>query len=277
MRRLAVLLLSGGLLASCPPARAQTDASWASEWGFPVGEGMEYAIYWGFIHVGTAVMTNFWVEEDGRRLLTIRLRTKSNKVLSMLYPVDDHIESVIDPETFLPIRFHKQLSEGSYRADQLTLFDHAAGTALWKNNLKPDEPTKTFEIKPDTRDIVCQTYYLRRVTFEAGKKYPYTVMADEKLYDLIVNAEHSETIDLDAYGKVPSLKIEPEAKFGGVFVRKGRMWMWVSETARKVCTKLAAEVPVANVRLLLRKVYGPGADDWHRPAVTKNQDEAPSP
>ena len=52
------------------------------------------------VSVGTCRITTQWVEEDGRTLLAIRYRTRSNKVIAVIYPVDDKIESIVDPETF---------------------------------------------------------------------------------------------------------------------------------------------------------------------------------
>ncbi|MDZ4199371.1 MAG: DUF3108 domain-containing protein, partial [Kiritimatiellia bacterium] len=98
--------------------------------------------------------------------------------------------------------------------------------------------------------------------FEPNETRKFEVMADEKTYELEAVAAGIEKIKLSRYGRIPSLKIEPIASFGGVFVRKGRIWMWVSRESRRLCTKISAEVPVARIHLYLREVRGPGADQW---------------
>ena len=227
---------------------------------FPVGETLEYTITWGHIPVGTALVWSEWIQEGGRWRVAIRMRTRTNKVLSTLYPVDDFVESVIDPVTFLPLRFVKKVNEGRSRYDQETQFDHAAGKARWVSRL--DGREREFAIQPDTRCIVSLPWWLRRFEFKPGEERTFMVMADRKMYELIVKPERYEDLDVGDHDDVPCLKIEPSATFEGVFVRKGRMWMWVSRDPRRLCTLVAAEVPVGRVRAHLEKVRGPGDDFW---------------
>lgn len=227
---------------------------------FPVGEELVYNIYWGVIPVGQTRITTEWIQEDGRTLLAIRYRTRSNRAIATLYPVNDTIEAVIEPTTFLPVRFEKNLREGRKRYHERTTFDHTALKAHWKSLLTGKE--KIFDIDPDTRDLVTFMYYMRSQTFPEGVQSHYRVMADDKTYDLYLKAMSVESVKLKSYGRVPSLRLEPQAKFEGLFVRKGKMTVWVSRDARSLCTQVKAVVPVANVRVVLVDVNGPGDDQW---------------
>lgn len=242
---------SGGLPPSAEPAL----------W-FPVGEELHYRVYWGVMPVGDSRVTTEWIEENGRRLVRIRYRTRSNAFLDRIYRVDDTIEAVIDPVTFLPLRFRKILSEGRYRADEETVFDHAAGKAYWTDHRKGRK--KVFDIEPDTRDLVTFMYFMRKNEFKAGEKATFRVMADDKIYDLYLTMGPRETMKLPSYGKVESVRVTPEAAFQGLFVRKGRMTLWVSTDERRLATRIQASVPVADVHVNLCNVLGPGDDKWIR-------------
>ena len=230
---------------------------------FPVGEDVTYNIYWGFIHVGTSHVTTEWVQQDGKLRLRIRHLTKTNRVVAQLYPVEDTIETLIDPGPFLPIYFRKSLSEGHYHADEITVFDHAAG--LGSQGSFRNGHVKEFKIEHDTRDIVTLMFWLRKNPFTPGDKVNYRVMADEKIYDLRINVTTNETKKVSSYGKVAVTRIDPDASFNGLFVRKGKITVWVSNDPRRLCTEVEAEVPVANVHLTLDKVTGPGDDPWVKP------------
>ncbi len=227
---------------------------------WPIGEKLTYRIYWGYLPVGTAVSWTEWTEHEGRRLLAIRLRTTSNKVIEKIYPVDDTIESLVDPETFLPVQFTKNISEGSHRYHEITVFDRTNRVARWSSPLK--KKTKTFPIEPDIRDIPSLMYSLRSHIFTPGTNEHFKVMADEKVYDLWVNVLKKENVDLPNHGEVRSIKTEPEAAFQGIFVRSGKIWLWVSDDERHLATKVHATIPVADVRALLWSVEGPGKDRW---------------
>lgn len=228
---------------------------------FPVGEKLTYQVYWGLFPVAETSVTTEWIEEDDRLLLAIRARTKSYALLDTLYPVNDFIESVVDPETFLPLRFSKNLSEGRYRLNEITTFDHERLTAHWKHLIKTNETD--FAIEADTRDLLSFMYFMRSRKLEPNRTYAQRLMADEKLYDLIINTKNYAKVHVSRYGSVRCLAIEPEAKFQGFFVRIGRLFLWISDDARCLGVRAVAKAPViGSIKLLLYKVEGPGDDAW---------------
>ncbi len=227
---------------------------------FPVGEEIRYRAYWGRIPVGFTRITTEWVERYNRTLLKITIRTRSGKVLNRIYPVDDVIESLIDPHTFLPLRFEVNFRQGRYRKHEITKFDHIDNIAYWRSERRDREDT--FELEENTRDLVSFAYYMRSVGFEEGQRRQYRVMADEKVYDLWLEARDTARIRLPQYGRISSIELEPEAAFEGLFVRRGRMTLWVSNDSRRVLTQMAASIPVASIRLVLQSVRGPGNDHW---------------
>lgn len=259
-RRYSALAALFLLLAAGLPARAEEGG--ATNLWFPVGEGLEYRAYWGVIPVAYATVTNDWVELNGKTYLSIRMRTRSNDFLSKIYPVDDHLESVIDPETFLPVKFTKRLKEGRYWTHEETTFDHANKKATWRS-IKSGN-VKELDIESDTRDLISFMYSMRKGEFlKPGDEMQFRVMADEKIYDLGVRAEKLDKFRVSDYGWLESMKIEPIATFGGLFVRhKGRAWMWISPDTRRIVTKISVSIPVANVNVLISKVTGPGDDFW---------------
>lgn len=278
--------LSAWLVAMAFPLRASpADSSTPPPWPvsppagitnlwFEVGEEVIYNIYWGVVHVGYShVMTSWVTHEDGRTLLQIRFESRSNKVLAMLYPVEDVQEVRIDPATFLPVTFRKISRQGRRRYDELTTFNHAAGEAVCESFLHGKK--KTVPIDPDTRDLISLMYLMRSLDVTVGEERTWRVFTDEKIYDLFVKVPRKEVVELDRYGKIESLLFDPEAAFNGLFVRKGKVHMWVSDDARKLCTKVTAKVPVASVEIRLAEVKGPGMDFWVAP-VDESQAARPS-
>ena len=260
MKRGAAILASAILILPALMALGDTDTNCLPGCNWPVGEKITYQIYWGFIPVGTAVGWTEWAELDGRKLLAIRLRTLSNKVVEKLYPVNDTIESLVDPATFLPVRFTKNMSEGTHRYNEVTVFDRTNLVANWESKISGKK--RVFKIEPTTRDIPSFMFFMRSHKFEVGSRDQFRVMADEKIYDLWLNVQKKEPLDLSNYEKAPCIKIEPDAAFNGLFVRKGRMWVWISDDPRRLAAKIEASIPVANVRALLLTVEGPGTDSW---------------
>lgn len=245
------------LLASSACGAGEADEQF--ELWFPVGERLTYIVYWGIFPVAESRVTSEWIEEEGRTLLAIRVTTKSYALLDTIYPVNDFIESVVDPDTFTPLRFSRRLSEGRYRLNEITTFDHEKRVAHWKHLVKND--TKDFAIEGDTRDLLSFMYFMRSLKLEPNQTYQYRLMADEKLYDLYVNTKNYVQLNISKFGVIQSLYIQPEAKFQGFFVRVGRLQVWISDDKRCLCVKALAKAPVVGtIKLLLSKVEGPGND-----------------
>ncbi len=229
---------------------------------FPVGEKLTYKISWGPWTVGYSTVWSEWIEENGRDLLAIRLRNRSTSVLNKLFPIDDFMESIVDPTTFLPLRFYKSLSEGRYRLKEVTTFDYQKKMAHWQHLLRDSK--EDFAIESNTRDLLSFMFFMRGQAWDEYKGYHFRVMADEKLYDLYISPSGFEEINLREYGKVRSLKLTPEAAFQGLFVRVGRLEVWVSDDDRCILTKGTAVVPfpIGTIRVMLGQVEGPGDDFW---------------
>lgn len=274
------LLLAAVLAVRASAAAAEAEGPAAALPGgpptnlwFAVGESLRYRIYWGYMPVGITLVTTEWIEEDGRRLIAIRYQTRSNKVLDKLYPVDDLIEAVIEPERFLPVRFTKRLSEGKYESHEEVVFHHDRLEAEWRNVRKGK--TKTLPIEADTRDLVTAMFHMRQMELRPGDVRTVKVMADDKLFDLTLRADEVEPVNLERYGRVPSLKVVPEAAFQGLFVHKGKVTVWISDDSRRLVTAMSGSVPIASIRVVLDRIGAPAAPPEGEPAP--EQDAAPAP
>jgi hypothetical protein len=237
-------------------AQSGTNGLW-----FPVGESMTYGVYWGFIPVGEAVVSTSWVEDGGVRRLQIEHRIRSNKVLAVLYPVDDKIKTLIDPVTFRPISFYMDQNEGRRSAREITTFNYEKNVANWESFTK--KKTAEYSIDQDTRDLVTFMYFMRRDGFKPGDDRQFRVKADDTVYDLGLKVVGEDKVDVPGYGEIDCLRIEPTAKFNGLFVRKGKMTLWVSRDKRCLCTRIVASVPVVgSVKAILTSLEGGGDDAW---------------
>ncbi len=261
----AMLLVVCWVLLASLPAQAKTNWVAADTNGlwFPVGEELVYKGYWGLLSVGEARLWTEWVEEDGRRLLAIKFVAQSSRVISTVFAVNDNLESIVDPETFLPVRFTQRIREGKKVRDDAIVFDHKAGTATCKTvRADKERAPKTVEIEADTRDVLSFMYFMRSGGIKVGTTNTCRILFDAKMYSVTVAGREHEDVYLSHFGEVRCLELEPKAMFGEVFVRKGSLNMWISDDERCICTKAMAIVPVANVKMILQSVKGPGDDFW---------------
>ncbi len=238
------------LIAMPMPSLAATNELW-----FPVGEKLTYKLYWGIVRVGISHLTSEWLEEDGKRYVVLKARASTTAVVDKIYPIDDYIESTIDPETFLPVKYVQKLKEGRHVRDDTIVFDHKNRKAYWTSGLT--NAAKVIDIDPDTRDVLTLTYYMRPKGGEIGEKDDFRVLVDDKLYSLGVTVIDREKLDVPGFDEVMCIKVEPMAKFGSIFMHKGKIQIWFSDDKYRICTKMVGQVPVANVKAVLT-----GVDGW---------------
>lgn len=240
---------------TAPTTPVATNSLW-----FPVGEKLVHRIYWGFLPVGMSITTTRWVEQDGERLLVIRMRTRTNKVFDKIRPVNDTVESIIDPVTFRPRKFTRIMIRRRKTCNETTVFDYDRKQASWASQCTGK--TKTFPIKDSTRDIMTFMYYTRRKPFPEDAVIDHKVMADDGIFDLKLRTRKREKVKLKTFGMSSNLKIEPEFDFDGLLIDKGKFRLWVSDDKRRVLTKAVINGRLADIKLVLCRVRGPGADAW---------------
>ena len=234
----------------------------AKELPFPLNERLDYHISWNGILVAWSVATTAMVETNGTNYLAIRVETQTYPIFDVFYRVNDVHECLLDPETLQPVRFAKDMREGLSHSHDVITFDYANGTSRHEN-LEAGTVTNV-PISSDTRDYLSFMYFMRGQELKPETTTTYSVLADNKVFEVLVHAEKIEDIGQSNYRDVPSLRIEPEAAFNGLFVRSGKATLWISRDVRRLLTRVKAWVPFGRVTVKLYDVSGEGNDFWIR-------------
>ena len=76
----------------------------------------------------------------------------------------------------------------------------------------------------------------------------------------------TETLKSDDFSPIHTLKLEPSTENLTGFLRKGKVWVWVSDDQFQIPVRLAGKVAFGTVSAVLVDVDG--VKDW--PYATKN-------
>lgn len=237
--------------------------------GFPVGERLVYKIYWGIISVGTVVMQSEMVKHDGKPMVLLRYRTRTNRFFDHIQKIDDSLESIIDPDSFLPIRYVQKTGRDEDYSNEITTFDHAARKAHWKS--ETDGSTRDFEIAEDTRDLLSFLYFMRRTELSEKEERTFAIMFDNGIGEAKVKTTEFEQKKVGKFGKIKSLPMTPAISSDNLVLKGGRLQMWITWEGRAVCTRFQVNAPLAKIRLILYQVLGPGDDFWTQTTKKKTK------
>ncbi len=198
-----------------------------------VGERLSYHGRWMGIPVGFGwIEVKGLVELDGRRAYLIETEGRSNDLLSTFYPVHDVLKTYLDADTLQPLRVEKYQREGRYRADEVVTFDYTRLIATYTSLL--NHSVKEVPIPADVQDLLGACYWLRRHANQPNTTLTLNIYSDEKVFQTAFKVQDRTTLELRRRGTFDCLLIEPHAAFRGVFVRRGRLWIYLSADARRL-------------------------------------------
>jgi len=227
---------------------------------FPVGEQLRYRVSWGVIPVGEIQTTSAWVVVQGRSLLSLTCRTRSNHVLRWIYPVDDQEVAIVDPVGFLPVSFQVDMHEGSHIRHEFTTFNYVAGKAVWTTMDKTK--TRTFSIDPELRDLLSFLYYMRKAEVHSDSHLNLRVLVNSKPQQMPVAIGGHETVKVPDHGNVDCLRVTPTLNFEGINGDTNKVTAWISADAQHVCTRVKGAVAIGSITAELIEWSGPGAEQW---------------
>jgi hypothetical protein len=212
-------------------------------YGFTVPERLEYDLNWMGIHAGTAVIS---IEKSEDRLV-IRSQANSADFISVFYKVEDTAQSVVDgkhSDFGYPLNYHLKTCEGRHRKDKEVVFDRSAKKALYTNHL--DGKKEEFQVGENIHDPLSGFFSVRRTELNVGKPVTVRIFDSKKVWDVEVEVLKKEMITVPA-GTFHTILIKPKMKSEGIFLRKGDIYIWLTDDERKLPVMLRTKAPIGRI------------------------------
>ena len=228
---------------------------------FKPGEKLVYHIKWVGIPAGRTEFAVKWVEEkvgdEEADCLYVTCQTRSNAFSGFFYPVKTDVISLIDVEGTFSRQFDMDKNEGRYHSKENIRFDYERRRAEYVR-FKPGpyrqkEQTAAVRLWDKVQDPLSCLYYMRHLDLRVGDEVSMVVNTAKRNWILQVNVLRREKLQTSAFGELDTLKIQPEVSFPGIFVRKGKMTIWLEEKTR-IPVKMTVDVPVGSVTVTLASV-----------------------
>jgi len=172
------------------------------------------------------------------------------------YEVDDRTDAWFDPAAGCSLGIEKRLREGKALRDQKVEFDWESGTARVADRKIARE---SFDVGPCPLDVLSALQVMRLHGVPAEAPLELDVFDNGKRYLLRFLRLGRERLDLPPpFGPgTPTLVIEPLlAEGSGLFVKSGRLKLWITDDERRVPVRMRTKVPIGSVSAEL-VVYEP--------------------
>ena len=169
------------------------------------------------------------------------------------FRVDDHTVAEWDPATTCSLGIEKHLREGRATRDQKVVIDPVSGrTEVLDHKIAQT----TFELEPCVLDVLSAFFVTRVRGVPEKEALRLPVFDNGKNYVLEVRFVGRERLNLPKpLGKqVPTVIVEPVLAEGtGLFVKEGRLKIWLTDDARRVPVRMRSKVAIGSVSADLEK------------------------
>jgi hypothetical protein len=230
------------LLTACWTLTAQTVLD------VPNTDRLTYDIEWRMIHAGSAVV-------DAQKT-SARLKLESAGMVSSLFKVDDAYGVTYD-EPFCATSSTLDAQEGKRHRETRVTYDRARNRADYiERDVLKNAVLHTYDtaIPNCVHDVLGALISLRAMMLSPGQSAQMPVSDGHKSASVKVEAQEREEIKTPT-GTYKTIRCEPMLMNGVVYNRKGRVFIWVTDDARRlpVQIQLRMSFPIGTVTLRLLK------------------------
>ncbi len=208
------------------------------------GEHLNYIVRYGFFTGGKASLdlTKEIIGKD--TFFHARLEGRTAGIFKAIYKVKDIYESYFSPETLLPSKAIRNISEGNYRRYNVVSFDREKNQIHSKRSGVKDVPV-------GIHDILSAFYYARVKYFNENLKKGQiikimTYFSDEEFL-LQFRFMGYETIK-SRIGKIRCYKIVPIVATGRAFKDADDMTVWISADRNKIPVRAQFNLFLGSLR-----------------------------
>lgn len=218
------------------------------------GEELTYAVKFGPLRAGTAVLTVMGYEwANGGLCYRIRSTVRSSGFFSNFFKVDDMTESWFDVDSLFSRRYFRNINEGGYHRLESVQVDARRGLGFYFPR------GDTVSVSPASQDVLSVIYFARGLPLDVGQSVMIPGHVDRKNVPFELRVLKRETVKVPA-GTFTCGVVEPLLRSAGLFKQEGRVTLWVSDDAHRYPVIVRSRVKVGAISAVLESIRpGTGA------------------
>jgi len=218
---------------------------------FIPGEKLKFVIYYGLVNGGYINTELLASEYEGQKVYHSKMLATTSGLADVLYKVRDEYQSYFDPNTTLPLKSVRDISEGKYKRYDLAYFDH-------KNLKVTNSKNEVFAAPPDVRDMVAVFYYIRNMDFDnmkPGDLIKVNTFFDNEIFPFDMRYRGIETLKTKK-GEYRCIKLVPYVEPGRAFENEDDMTIYLSADRNRVPVRVQFNLKFGSIKCDLIEYSG---------------------
>jgi hypothetical protein len=231
---------------------------------FQSNEQLTYTIYynWGVIwlETGEVNFTTTLVDLNDIKVFHFIGSGATYPKYDWFFKVRDKYESYADTSTLKPLRFIREVNEGSNFAHDDYVFN-SKKNKIYTAELRNKKPLKldSMQLQACTNDVLTAIAYARCLDFSLYKPndtIPITFVLDGKTYPSYMRYVGKEIINTELFGRIRCIKFCPKLIDGTIFKAGEAMTVWATDDKNKIPVYIEASITVGYIKVKLIKHSG---------------------
>ncbi len=218
-----------------------------SNFAFGDGEQLKYKVYYNvsfmYIGAGEVTFTTNLVHFRNRAAWHVVGKGRTFSSYDWVFKVRDRYESYIDTASMLPMKFIRDVNEGSYSKYNKVDFYHEKNIAISRNG--------TYKVPDCAQDVISAIYFARNIDFdsyEIGEKIPFSMFLDDEVYHIYIRYMGKEKVTTH-YGTFHAIVFKPLLIKGTIFEGGEKMKVWVSDDLNRIPLRVNSPITVGSIKV----------------------------
>jgi hypothetical protein len=213
---------------------------------FQNGEQLKYKVYYtaSILYVPAGeVQFNANLEKYNEKICWhFQGAGRTYKSYDWFFKVKDLYESYVDTQSMLPIKFLRDVHEGSYKLYHNVTFLNEKKLAISTKGI--------YKVPNGIQDIMSAVFSIRNIDcshLTVGQKIPFNIFIDDEIWPVYIKYVGKEKIKTNV-GTVNCMKFIPFLIKGNLFKGGEGMKIWITDDNNKIPLRIESEVSVGKVR-----------------------------
>lgn len=223
---------------------------------FP-GEEISMAIEFMGLTMGHIVFATMESTKIGNKeVYHLAARLKTASFYNFIYEVDNKLNSYVEQEKFLPVKYSYIQNESKQDVDDLQLFDAETLKTYSFYHRVTDKKDKKKQRERFTpvffQDPFSLLYYIRSLPLAEGEKYLVPVVNKGETLRMSIEVEKREEIGTEI-GDKQAIKVIIVIDSDGDSFKKGNLEFWLSDDERRILLKLKGKTKMGSLKGAISK------------------------
>ena len=201
--------------------------------------------------VGKVVLSYRGVKSmTGRPVHHFQAYFKSAPFYSAIYELDDHLDTYVDQEKFVGLRYNLVQRESKQDVDEVQLYDREKLYTNAYQKLVREGKAKHKKWKGSiprySIDPLSVLWLIRGMPLKNGDKYLFPIVNKGKIIEMEATVEAREKIKTKL-GEANCVRVKAHTQYTGRTLKSGDMTFWLSDDDKRTLLRAQAKIKIGSV------------------------------